>query len=248
MDDVLNFLVEDFEEKSHDSLMKDHHLRAARAHARRRAVVTLKLHGLFRSSCCAQMERGSLFSDPTEQSDTSSHWGPMSSLTGGMRCPSWVSLRLSKTKTSGPVTSKIEFLPSEPALCPVANLFTYVQICRKKGNFAEFITAQHCIFTGNSTQREGGVKRFCPITTADPLGRDTKEVMSAAGVEEIYKAHALRAATGSKLLENGANELDIIHHARWSNASVFRTFYERAKHKSLSIADLQKRRVNHDHK
>ena len=60
LDDVLTWLVEDLEECSHQEMLKKASAKDFRARARRRAVVTLKLHGLYRSNCCLQMQRGAL--------------------------------------------------------------------------------------------------------------------------------------------------------------------------------------------
>jgi hypothetical protein len=75
--------------------------------------------------------------------------------------------------------------------------------------------------------------------TADPLAADTKAFMTSAGVDIAYKAHSLRSATASALLDSGASEIDVMAHARWSSSSVFRKFYARTKQKQLSIAAIQ---------
>jgi hypothetical protein len=73
--DVLSaWLIEDLEERPHRSLR--HSVKDDRASARRRAIITLQLHGIFRSSDCLQMQRGSLFDD-LPSACLGSHWGPM---------------------------------------------------------------------------------------------------------------------------------------------------------------------------
>ena len=128
---------------------------------------------------------------------------------------------------------------SEPALCPVANLYTYVQMCIKNGDIASFAEDKHSIFLGTTKGTDSGKKCYKPLTSADPIAKDTLEVLTAAGVDEIYKAHSLRHASASRLLQNGVEELDIIKHARWSSTSVFRKFYDRSQHKQIGVADLK---------
>ena len=241
LDDVLTWLVEDLEECSHQEMLRKASAKDFRARARRRAVVTLKLHGLYRSNCCLQMQRGALFNGRARVTPSSgSRWGPLRQLEDDSSFPEWVILRLSKTKTSGSVEDKILLDPSEPALCPVANLFTYVQMCVKLGDIAPFAGEEHSIFLGTTKGTDDrGKKCYKPLTSADPIAKDTLEVLTAAGVDEIYKAHSLRHASASRLLQNGVEELDIIKHARWSSTSVFRKFYERSQHKQICVADLR---------
>jgi len=59
LDDLSAWLIDDLEESPYSALR--HSVKDARASARRRAIITLKLHGLFRSSDCLLMQRGSLF-------------------------------------------------------------------------------------------------------------------------------------------------------------------------------------------
>ena len=75
LDDLSAWLIEDLEESPYSSLL--HSVKEHRATARRRAIITLKLHGLFRSSDCLQMQRGSLFDDLPSASLGSHYMGPM---------------------------------------------------------------------------------------------------------------------------------------------------------------------------
>ena len=244
LDDVLSWLVEDFQECPHHVMLANAHIKDFRARARRRAVVTLKLHGLYRSNCCLQMQRGSLFISPLPSTPSSgSRWGPLHQVVDGSEFPEWVILCLSSTKTSGSVEDKILLDSSEPALCPVANLYTYVQMCIKNGDIASFAEGKHSIFLGTTMGTDSGKKCYKPLTSADPIAKDTLEVLTAAGVDEIYKAHSLRHASASRLLQNGVEELDIIKHARWSSSSVFRKFYDRSKHKQIGVVDLKTKKA-----
>ena len=216
LDDLSAWLIEDLEESPYSSLrhsVKDH-----RATARRRAIITLKLHGLFRSSDCLQMQRGSLFDD-LPSARLGSYWGPMVEKAGEPSFPDWVILRLTNTKTSGSVEHRVPSCPSEPALCPVLALYTYVSLA-KKLVIAKYVDHVSSIWLGTTASSDGGVKCFKPITTADPLAADTKAVMTSAGIANVYKAHALRSATASALLDAGASELDVMAHARWSSSSA----------------------------
>jgi hypothetical protein len=62
--------------------------------------------------------------------------------------------------------------------------------------------------------------------------------MTSAGIDNVYKAHSLRSAAASALLDAGASELDVMAHARWSSSSVFRKFYARTKQTQLSVAAI----------
>ena len=178
------------------------------------------------------MQRGTLFDDPEVQPDkTSSYWGPMSTLNDGTTCPEFVRLWLTQTKSSGATEHIIYCLKSEPALCPVAALFTYVSMYRKLGGIASPIDKTESVFL--SVMKQIGAYR--PIGTAEPVAKDTKTIMDAGGIDEkLGAAHSLRSSTASKLVERGVPELNIVHHARWSGTSVFRKFYERANLKDLN--------------
>jgi hypothetical protein len=62
--------------------------------------------------------------------------------------------------------------------------------------------------------------------------------MTSTGIDNVYKAHSLRSAAASALLDAGASELDVMAHAHWSSSSVFRKFYARTKQKQLSVAAI----------
>jgi hypothetical protein len=86
----------------------------------------------------------------------------------------------------------------------------------KKLDIAKYVDHESSIWLGINPGTDGGVKWFKPITTADPLAADTKAVMASAGIDRVYKAHSLRSATASALLDAGDSELDVMAHTRWS--------------------------------
>ena len=239
LDDLTTRLIEEFEDKPYWRLKAA--TKDDRALARQRAVVTLKLHGLFRSGDCLQMQRGSLFDD-IPSSRLGSFWGPTSKMDDGSTCPEWVILRLTSTKTSGLVEHKVPFCPSEPALCPVLALFTYISLV-KTLSISPHVAAESSLWLGTTAGTDGGRKCYKPLTSADPLASDTKQLMQRAGIDNIYKAHALRHAVASEHLSRGVSELDIMSFARWSSTSVFRKFYARTRHKELSALDLKPQAV-----
>jgi hypothetical protein len=105
---------------------------------------------------------------------------------------------------------------------------------RRMGGITPSITKTDSVFLSVTKQRG----EYVPLTSADPLAKDTKTIMDAAGIDEKFGAHALRGSTASKLVEKGVAELNIVHHSRWSATSVFRKYYERAKLKKVSTLDL----------
>jgi len=239
LDDVLTWLIEDYALTGHRFLRRNFASKDRRQHARKRAVVTLKLHGLFRSHDLLMARRGLLFSDISNQADTScSRWGPMTELDDGTPCPEYVVLILSNTKATGKTEWRIDCMKGEAGLCPVAALFTYISMCKSQGDICTSLTSDDSIFLGITKSKDGSTMCYTSLTSPDPLAKDTKSIMTAAGVDEIYKAHALRSSVASQLLNQGVAELDIIHHARWSGTSVFRKYYENAKHTELTSADL----------
>jgi hypothetical protein len=70
--------------------------------------------------------------------------------------PEWVLLRLTNTKTSGSVEHKIPSCPSEPALCPVLALYTYVSLA-KKLVIAKYVNHEFSIWLGTTPSTDGGV-------------------------------------------------------------------------------------------
>jgi hypothetical protein len=241
LDDVLSWLVEDYDKLPHDVMRKNFFCKDARTLARRRAVMALKLHGLFRSDCCRWMQRGVLYDDADKQHDhSSSYWGPMTALDDGSTCPEFVHLVLTQTKTTEVVEHRIGCLRSDAALCPVAALFTYVTMCKTQGDMAKSLSKTDSVFMGITKSKDNGVKCYTALLSSEPLAKDTLHIMTEAGISDIYKAHSLRGAVASRLLDKGVPELDIVHHARWSGTSVFRKYYERSRHKTLSTADLIK--------
>ena len=147
----------------------------------------------------------------------------MSTLNDGTTCPEFVRLWLTQTKSSGATEHIINCLKSEPALCPVAALFTYVSMYRKLDGIVSPIDKTESLFMSVTKQ----IGFYRPIGTAQPVAKDNKTIMDAAGIDiEKFTAHSLRSSTASKLVEGGVPELNIIRHARWSGTSVFRKFYE----------------------
>ena len=234
LDDLTSFLLKEYEEKPHSSL--DIHSHKSRGVMRRRAITNLKLHLLFRSDDCLQMTRGSLF-DVEQVPALGSHWGPMAKTEDGQQCPEWVLVCLTKTKTSGRVEHRIPFCPSEPALCPVLSLLVYIRLY-KGLKLASYINQDSSIWLGVTAGKDRGEKRYLPLSTPDPIAKDTLTTMTAAGIDGVYKAHALRSAVASAHIEAGASELDLMAFARWSSTSVFRKFYARMRAKDFSIASI----------
>jgi hypothetical protein len=62
--------------------------------------------------------------------------------------------------------------------------------------------------------------------------------MTAAGIDDLYKVHALCSAVASRHIDAGASELDLMAFARWSSTSVFRKFSAHTKAKFFSVADI----------
>jgi len=176
LDDLTTRMIEEFEDKPYCRLKAA--TKDDRALARQRAVVTLKLHGLFRSGDCLQMQRGSLFDD-IPSSRLGSFWGPTSKMDDGSTCPEWVILRLTSTKTSGLVEHKVPFCPSEPALCQVLALFTYISLV-KTLSISPHVAAESSLWLGTTAGTDGGHKCYKPLTSADPLASDTKQLRHAA--------------------------------------------------------------------
>ena len=147
LDDLSAWLIDDLEESPYSALR--HSVKDARASARRRAIITLKLHGLFRSSDCLLMQRGSLF-DVLPSARLGSHYmGPMVATSGEPSYPAWVLLQLTNTKTSGSVAHKFSSCPSEPALCPVLALYTYVSLA-KMLVIAKYVDLESSIWLGTT--------------------------------------------------------------------------------------------------
>jgi hypothetical protein len=118
LDDLTSNLVKEYEETPHSSL--DKHSHKSRGVMRRRAIINLKLHLLFRSDDCLQITRGTLF-DTEQDPSLGSHWGPMSKSDDGQQCPEWVLIRRAKTKTSFAVPFAVpnwrtEFISTHPNL------------------------------------------------------------------------------------------------------------------------------------
>jgi hypothetical protein len=135
------------------------------------------------------------------------------------------------------VEHKIPFCPSEPAHCPVLALFTYVKLC-KDLDIATYIDHESSIWLGTTAGRNGGKKCYVTLSSSEPIAKDTLVVMTAAGIDDLYKAHALRSVVATKHIDAGASELDRVAFARWSSTYVFRKFYARTKAKLFSVADI----------
>jgi hypothetical protein len=76
------------------------------------------------------------------------------------------------------------------------------------------------------------------LSSSEPIGKKNLAVMTATGIDDFYKAHALRSAVATKHIDAGASELDLMAFARWSSSSVFRKFYARTQAKFFSVADI----------
>jgi len=200
---------------------------------RKAAVVALKVDGLFRSDCCLNMQRGTLFEE--EQGSSGSRWGPLSPLSsGGKRYPQHVVIHLRDSKT-GPREELIKAVPGELALCPVFALWSYVQLLRRTdAGLTEPLSEKDCLWQTNVKVSA----KYRAITSADTIAKDTKEMMAAAGISEDFAAHALRGAVGSALIGKGLSTEDVVAKNRWASHSVFRKFYERSKHKQFSVAEV----------
>jgi hypothetical protein len=135
------------------------------------------------------------------------------------------------------VDHKIPFCPPEHALCPALALHAYVKLY-KGLKLASYINHESSIWLGITAGREGLDKCFLTLSTPDPIAKDTLGVMTAAGIDGVYKAHAMRSAVASSHINAVPLELDLMTFARWSSTSVFRNFYARMKAKQFSIADI----------
>ncbi|XP_052233741.1 uncharacterized protein LOC127846495 isoform X1 [Dreissena polymorpha] len=77
--------------------------------------------------------------------------------------------------------------------------------------------------------------QFLFITTTSPyktaskstISRWIKDIMRAAGVDEVFKPHSTRSAATSKASLVGLSLQHILDTAGWSNAKTFATFYQK---------------------
>ena len=182
------------------------------------------------------MQRGATY-DEVQDPSLGSHWGPLSKSEDGEICPEWVHLRLTSTKTTGLLEVRIPFCPTEPALCPVLALYSYVKM-HVGLPMAHHVGPTSPIWLITNSDMTSGKKCFRPLGTADPIAKDTKTAMTDAGISDAYGAHALRSASASAHLNKGASEIDLMAFARWSSTSVFRKFYARTKAKEFSVLDV----------
>ena len=234
LDDLINRRIELYDKQPYSAMSRD--VSAHRALARQCAVINLKLYGLYRSDDCLQMQRGATF-DEFQDPSLGSHWGPLSKSEDGEICPEWVHLRLTSTKTTGLLEVRIPFCPTEPALCPVLALYSYVKM-HVGLPMAHHVGPTSPIWLITNSDMTSGKKCFRPLGTADPIAKDTKTAMTDAGISDAFGAHALRSASASAHLDKGASEVDLMAFARWSSTSVFRKFYARTKAKEFSVLDV----------
>jgi hypothetical protein len=136
------------------------------------------------------------------------------------------------------VEHTIFFCPSEPALCPVLALSAYIKLCQDL-DIAAYIDHVSSIWLGTT---DGGQERrkkcYVTIYFSEPIAKDNLAALTAAGIDYLYKAHALRSVVASKHIDAGASELVLMAFARWSSTSVFRKVYARTKAKRFSVADI----------
>jgi hypothetical protein len=117
------------------------------------------------------------------------------------------------------------------------SLLVYIRLY-KGLQLASYIDHATSIWVGVTAGKDRGEKQYLPLSTPDPNAKDPLETMTAAGIDGVYKAHALRSAVASAHIDAGASELDLMTFARWSSTSVFRKFYARMKAKNFSIASI----------
>ena len=209
LDDLTSHLVKEYEEAPHSSLTT--HNASNRGVMRRRAIVNLKLHLLFRSDDCLQMTRGSLF-EVKQDSSLGSHWGPLTTTDGGQQCPEWVFVRLTKTKTSGMVEHKIPFCPSEPALCPVLALYVYVKLYKGQ-KLASYINQDSSIWLGVTAGREGtdkgwtgGVRPWSTRRNATGQLTERQRAAMLAAADEQARERQAAAERHRRLRGQSANK------------------------------------------
>ncbi|XP_069134270.1 uncharacterized protein [Argopecten irradians] len=81
-------------------------------------------------------------------------------------------------------------------------------------------------------KRRKSRKLFISYKTFDEVSPSTisrwvKEVLSAAGIDPIFKAHSTRGAASSQAFRAGVPLRDILKTANWASARTFATFYQR---------------------
>ena len=97
------------------------------------------------------------FFDVLPSARLGSHYmGPMVATSGEPSYPAWVLLQLTNTKTSGSVADKFSSCPSEPALCPVLALYTYVSLA-KMLVIAKYVDHESSLWLGTTPSTDGGV-------------------------------------------------------------------------------------------
>jgi hypothetical protein len=141
------------------------------------ALFRTRRHALFRSHDLLMARRGLLFSDMSNQTDTScSRWGPMTTLEDGTPCPEYVVLILSNTAT-GKTEWRIDRMKGEAGRCPVAALFTYISMCKSQGDICTSLTSDDSIFLGITKSKDGSTMCYTSLTSPDPLAKDTKSII-----------------------------------------------------------------------
>ena len=64
---------------------------------------------------------------------------------------------------------------------------------------------------------------------AETIANDCKKAMAAAGVPSKFKAHSIKMASASKLLDLGFTVDEVMILGGWSSVRVFMDFYNRRK-------------------
>jgi integrase len=137
-----------------------------------------------------------------------------------------VNIRRSKTDQAGVGTVKLLPKLEEDLLCPVFYYSRYREIIGEPVGrlFRQFA---NCKFTKS------------------PMGKNTiagfpKEIASFLGLEfpNSYTGHSLRVTSATVLADEGANNLALKRHGRWSSDSVAEEYVRNSKHSRVETATL----------
>ena len=82
--------------------------------------------------------------------------------------------------------------------------------------------------------------KYRPLTSADVIAKDTVAVLKEAGIDELYKAHSVRAAGASDRAAKGESDVDIMKRGRWESSSVFVKYYKKSKVTRFSSEEIQR--------
>jgi integrase len=110
----------------------------------------------------------------------------------------------------------IPFIPNHPNVCPATAIEEYLQRTN--------------IWRNNNKQ-----KLFLSIRgqhgplSSQRIAKYLLQSMKDAGIDiDKFKAHSIRGASATKLLDKGVSAEDVMRAGRWSSYSVFNRFYDRA--------------------